>query len=432
MSHAQQPEVHQTRSGQTTHELYRHLDEEINRRLGATVGFTALIRPTPYPMDAEFLAGFQARYALIKRFQDQTLALFKASLRGDADPEIAGMVVGDLPGELGLAYHQQLTDAQHRSPVFFRTDEVAPGKVVEIQCPGSGWGLAEEIRTLYCNHESTFGPPVYFHDSLAAEFANALRSYVGSEPIVHHLSDNASRPHGVRYFLQRVREQGINHFSYDRGITPEDCNFVRSHDFVSIPYHNFFSDRMRRCNHGNVFFDLSPSGLFDGKMILAWPFWEKTRQAYDDEVRAILPYTNLIRPDGIELAHGQQVSLADFCDVPQRKRNYYVKYAGTDITQNWGSKSVFLTSTLSGIKCRELMQRIVKDSQRQRYWIVQEAIRCEEQVSALARDGEPVDVAAYSKFSGFYGPNGLMAVCVMQRRSHKVHGNPNTIMSLVF
>jgi len=418
-------------ASQSSRDYYRQLDDEINERIGVNIGWTGLIADRPYPMEESTCEGFRSRYALIKTFQEQTLALFRASLNGECDPEIARMVVGELPEKYGVHYHRHLTDRQHRVPVFFRTDEVSAGKLSEIQCSGSGWGLAEQLRQLYCDNASVFGAPKYFQRSLAASFTRALNEYLGTEPCIHHLVDNASRPHGIRYFIQRARGQGSKYFSYDRGLSPSDCNFIRSHDFVTLPHHNFFDERMERCNQGEVCFDLPPSNLFDGKVILAWPFWEKTRDWYSDEVRNLFPYTNLIEPEGVQLESGDRISIDDFCRIPQRRRDFYIKYAGTDIGINWGSKSVFLASTFSQVKCRELMETIVKDRQHNRHWIVQEAIRQKEEASGLDREGEPFEDEAYTKLSGFYGPGGLMAILAMQKCHHKVHGSSETIMSIV-
>ena len=235
----------------------------------------------------------------------------------------------------------------------------------------------------------------------------------------------------MRYFIQRTRRQGARYFSYDRGVSPADCNFVRSHDFITLPHHNFFADRMERCNQGQVFFDLPPSNLFDGKIILAWPFWEKTRSWYSDEVRSLFPHAGIIRPDGIALEGGERISLEEFCRIPQRKREFYIKYAGTDINMNWGSKSVYLASTFSQVQCRKLLDTILADGRRHRHWIVQRAIRQKETASVVSLDGTLVDSEAYSKLSGFYGPDGLMAILVMQKCNHKVHGSSETIMSIV-
>jgi len=430
----QKPAPVATESGASAtenHDLYQQLDDDINDRLGIDLGFTALIRTTSYPMDEATVNAFRDRHATIKRFQEITLSIFNASLRGETDPEIAQAVLGDVPAHLGLDYHRQLTERQHRTPTFFRTDEPVTGKLSEIQCPGSGWCLTEEILTLYRNNQNIFGTPVHFRESLAASFAETLRRHLGQSPVVHHLADNASRPHGARYFMQRTREQGIQYLSYDRDLTPQDCNFVRSHDFITLPHHNFFVERMERCEQGAVSFDLSPSALFDGKIILAWPFWQKTRAFYDDQIRALFPFTNVIQSDGLELPDGKHVTLDGFCEIPRSQRPYFIKYAGTDIAINWGSKTVFLASTLSNTQCRDLMNTIRQDTQRGRRWILQEAFEHRESVRALGRDGTELETPTHSKFSGFYGPSGLMGILVMQKAAHKVHGSSDTIMSAV-
>jgi hypothetical protein len=414
------------------HDYYQTIDAEIDQRIGTDVGWTALLNTHSYPMSAETVQTFRSRFQYIKTFQKQTLELFKRSLNDECDPIIARMIVGELPETWGLAYHRQLTEHQHQTPVFFRTDEVAPGQLSEIQCSGSAWGLTSQIQALYDHYPSNFGRPYHFPESLPKAVAAALRSYLGRDPYVHHLEDNASRPHGTRYFIQLLREQGIKFFSYDRKVGPKDCNFIRSHDFISLPTHNFFADRMLRCNQGEVFFDLPPSVLFDVKLIMAWPFWQKTRDAYTDETRGLFPYTTLIEPTGIELEDGEKLTIDQFCSRPKGLRDYYIKYAGTDINMNWGSQAVFAARTFSQQKMRELMQSILADWERDRYWILQAAGKTKDQVSILMRDGQVVDDECNAKFSGFYGPNGLMAILVMHQRSHKVHGSEKTSMSIVY
>ncbi|HEX6210249.1 MAG TPA: hypothetical protein VF136_05705 [Methylomirabilota bacterium] len=412
--------------------LYAVIDEEINARIGVTMGFEALLRAAPCEMDAREIAGFERRYAAIKQFQEQALELFRASLRGECDPAIARMVVSDLPETFRVEYHRTLTERQHRTPVFFRTDEVVPGQLSEVQCSGSGWDLVELMRRLYGDAPAVFGRPAHFPEPLARRFARALRGYVGGEPLIHHLVDNASRPHGMRYFIQRTRDEGLRYFSYDRGVGPDDCNFVRSHDFVSVLNHNFYVDRMRRCEEGEVFFDLPPSALFDGKLIMAWPFWRRTRQYFTDEVRGLFPYTSVVEPDGVELENGERITIEEFCGRPASARDYYVKYAGTDISRNWGSKAVFVASSGSKVQTRTLMQSVVDDWAGERYWVVQRSARHKERIPVFTREGDLVHQEAYGKWSGFYGPDGLMAIMVFHKRFHKVHGSPDTVMSIVY
>jgi hypothetical protein len=414
-----------------TSDFYRQIDDDINQLLGVDVGFTARLRAESYPMTDEEVAAYRQRHTLIRQFQEITLVLFQASLRGEADPAIAASVLGDVPPHLGREYHAQLTGRQHLPPIFFRTDEPVPGKLSEIQCPGSGWCLAEEILSLYQKNPSAFGHGKHFSDSLAATFAASLAQFIGRQPLVHHLVDNASRPHGMRYFIQRTRQHGVRYFSYDHGVGPGDCNFIRSHDFITLPHHNFFADRMQRCERGELRFDLPPSVLFDGKIIFAWPFWSLTRQVYPDQIRGLFPYANMLTPAGFQMPDGQRTSLEELKRTVRQQGDYYIKYAGSDIALNWGSKSVYLLGSLSRPQLQTLQETIANDFRRGRLWIAQEALEHRENVPAITRKGGLETISARSKFSGFYGPSGLMGILVMQNAFHKVHGGENTVMSVV-
>ena len=75
-------------------------------------------------MDSEVAAGFESRYKTIKNFQKITSSLFQASLRGDADPEIAKLVINELPDQYGFSHHKDLYQSAEKmsrdmTPVFF-------------------------------------------------------------------------------------------------------------------------------------------------------------------------------------------------------------------------------------------------------------------------------------------------------------------------
>jgi hypothetical protein len=412
--------------------LYKQIDEFFNQKTATNIGFEALLASAPYQLETKKVEQFAARYHVIKTFQQKTIDLFNASLRGDHDPEIAKTIFGDMPRHFGREYHVHLNEHQNRTPVFFRTDEPVCGKIAEIQCPGSGWCLAEQVRQIYCDNTGIFGNPTHFPQRIVDLFSHSLARYLGKDPIIHHLTENASRPHGMRFFIQLARDKGVKFYSYDQGITHYDCNFVRSHDFVSLLHHNFFSERLERCSKNQLWFDLSPSALFDGKIILAWPFWKLTRDAYPDAVREILPYTTVISPEGMELEDGSWVGIDDFCERPPKLRNYYVKYAGTDISLNWGSKGVYLASSGSKAQCKELMKGILKDWTMDRRWVLQSAYRLREKVGVLDREEHEYFLDGYAKYSGFYGPSGLLGIIVMHKNFQKVHGSAETVMSLVY
>ena len=413
--------------------MMRQLDEEFNRYSGAATGFEANIAAEPYRLDALELQGCRQRYAVIKRFQEIVIEVFRRSLSGDLDPCIARGILGDVPTSFAASYHQELPDEAWKTPMFFRTDEAALGQLTEIQCCGSGWDLAEVIFDCYSKAPERYGEPLVFKESLAASYANALRHELGSTPIVHHLVDSASRPHGARYFIQKSRANGIRYFSYDADVNSRDCNLIRSHDFFSLLHHNFFNERLERCAKNEVLFDLPPLALFDTKYILAWPFWSKTREFFSDEIRAIFPFTAVIEEDAIEWEDGRTLTFREFSDIPNKQRNYFVKYAGTDVAINWGSKAVFSTKSLSRVKCVARMEEIAKDVANGRPWILQKAVFTKQRLDYLCpTTGDVVEFEGNGKWSNFYGPTGLLSQLVMSRNAHKVHGSGETSMSLTY
>jgi len=404
------------------------INEDFNRYSGASTGFEARLSPTPHDLAPEDLHASQARHATIRSFQQKALDLFRASLDGDADPRIADGILGDVLPGLGADYHRRLDESAWQPPIFFRTDEARLGQLTEIQCSGSGWDLTQAIHELYASRPEQFGRPRYFEKSIAERFAESSRSHMKARPVVHHLVDNASRPHGARYFIQKTRQYGVRYLGYDRDVNAASCNLLRSHDFFSIVFHNFFQDRLERCRQGEFFFDLPPIALFDCKLILAWPFWSVTREHFSDAERALFPHTAVVGKDGMEDEHGSLLDIDSFQRLPSSRRDYFLKYGGTDVSLNWGSRAVHSMKSLSRPKCAEVMSRAVEDAARGRPWILQKAVFVKEDVPQPSG----ASFRAHAKWSNFYGPEGLMGQLVMHRNAHKVHGNAETVISIAF
>jgi hypothetical protein len=118
-------------------------------------------------------------------------------------------------------------------------------------------------------------------------------------------------------------------------------------------------------------------------------------------------------------------------ELPRNRRDYYIKYAGSDLALNWGSKGVFFGGSLSKTKGREVFDMIRQDFASRRYWILQKGCSVTGEAEFINRDNELESADVHSKFSGFYGPTGLLGILVMQRPFYKVHGSDDTIVSIV-
>ncbi|MFF2078499.1 hypothetical protein ACFVXG_27545 [Kitasatospora sp. NPDC058162] len=416
---------------QSASRWYRFIDEDIDRRTRTDVGFTNLISDRPYPMDDATFQGFVDRNAVIREYLRITRDLFLASVRGEADPAVADTLLAGQPPERDHGYHKNLTERQLELPRYFRTDEPAPGQIAEVQCPASGWEIADQVHALYRAFPEHFGAPARHLGAPIDNLAASLRARFGDDLVVHHLTGNASRPHGVQYTVQRLREHGIRHFGFDR-VHWKDCGLIRAHEFYDLRYNGFFDQWMDACERGELFFDHPPTPLYDAKVTMAWPFWEKTRQYYPDRVRGLFPHTEIVTPDGFHLPDGEWIGLDEYCALGQGKRRYYLKFGHHHPTLNWGSRAVYHTGSFSGAALRALFDRILVDTAAGHLWVAQDARLLQEPATGVTRDGEPVAFDAYTKLSGFYTPEGLAGVMVMQERARKVHGSPQTVLSIAY
>lgn len=412
-------------------DVYSKIDELFKQRTALDIGFNALISSQPYKLNSEIVEGFCSRYQTIKRFQQISLDLFRQSLAGELNPAIAQLVLNELPIHMGKPYHSQLSDAHFTTPVFFRTDETIPGKILEIQCPGSLWGEYALLEEFYSTPGSCFAPSVAQAPRLSEKLSSALSNYIGKQPIIHHLLDNASLPHSLVFFIQTTRSR-LKYWAYDKGVKPLDCNFIRSHSFHGLVAQDFHQLRLSECAEGRLFFDHPPIPLFDQKISLLFPFWEETYQYYDDEIRSIFPFTQLISPQGFQMEDGSRITIQQFCELPRKRRDYFIKYAGTNSLINWGSRGVYYAGMLSRTACDELMNRIVEGFAKNEFWLIQPAIDHKEKITYLTRSNDDIETEARTKFSGFYGPAGFLGAMVMHRSFRKVHGSDETVINICF
>jgi len=404
--------------------VYEWADSSINAGPSYATGFTQLLATKPYRMPGAERRLYESRLPLLRAYQKLALQLFRAALRNDVHPDILHWLINEMPESLGVGYHRSLEDRHFTLPVFFRTDEVRPGRLSEIQCPGSMWGelqLAFEYacRLGYCVGEA----------APADQFVAQLTDFLHETPVVHHFLDRASAPAGMRYFIEKTRP-GVKYWSIDPGVRPGDCNFIRHHCFADLWADDYRPELLAKVGP-HMTYDLPPYTLFDQKAALVLPFWSMTCAAFPDEVRDLFPFTTPLLPAGIELPGGRCVSIEDFARFPQSQRAYYAKYAGADWTRNWGSKAVYRLSNLGSSACLDFLRGCLDGYARGEIWLLQKEEHQEDEVEYLTRDGGIHSQCLRAKFSGYYGPGGCLGVLALHRRHFKVHGQEDTVVSYV-
>jgi len=406
--------------------FYQTLDDCLAATIAGDAGFNELVRAEPALCTIDTFSGRAARLANLRAFFQTTGDIFREVVEGRASQTLSNLLLNDVPEGLGAKFHQRLPAEAWTIPLFFRTDESKNGQILEIQCPGSGWGdlelLAAAYRTVVgAAHLDNFRP--------AAAVADEIVTQCGKpSPCVLHLLDNSSNPASMRY-LMAATQPPLRYWGYDRGVRNGKCDFIRSHSFFGLVAENLFLERLKDVAHGTVRFDLPPVLAFDQKLPLCLPFFEETRDRFSDAIRDMLAYSYPVLENGFRDTDGAWVDIEAFSARPANRRRYFLKYAGCDVSINWGSRSVFRLDDRKGV---ELLKSAAADAGRNRFWMIQPEVSEKETVSYFSRDS--IDIVSQkltAKYSCFYGPTSLIGIRTMHRAHYKVHGQPDTVIGLL-
>jgi len=397
---------------------YAFLEEQSNEVTRSLVGFTGLITPTPHSLPISEWKSLSSRYAVIKEWQSTTLELFSSSLKRLTTPAIAELFLREIPPYLIETHRDIAASSPVDTPVFFRTDEALLGKIVEVQSPGSLWGTYEQLQDYYRAHGFTLGP------DLSEEWARVLSAKLERPPIIHHLFNIFWASES--YFAQKAR-RFVRYYGYDKGLRPLDCNFVRAHHYLILVDESLFTRRREAWSAGSLHYDVPPISIYQQKIQMCLPFWPRTRRFYSDAVRELFPYTCLVTPQGMVLEDGEEISIGQFCALPRRRRDYFLKYGGPDMSKNWGAMAVYNLAKLSQRACLDLLERVISGPG---YWVMQRACTQTCEVDYVQRDLTVARLRGHPKYSCFYGPGGLLGVLNMYETFYKVHGSTGTVMTI--
>lgn len=407
---------------------YDELEEHVRELTGSDVGFDSMLMPQPQIASSNEWSHLSQQSIEIEAFFRVCSRLFFEDL--EQGGWLSDLLLRDIHESFGRSFHLALPDTLRHTPRFYRTDQPSLAKVNEIQCPGSGWGEHVLLGNFYAR---TAGLETPFGD-LAAMFAIEINSLVGNDAKIHHLIDNASSLVSNLYFANSVRRASptVKYYGFDRGVRPQDCNFVRTHLFEGLVTENMARPRRRQAVAGRLLYDYPNVCIYEQKALLALPFLPETTGFFSDGIRSLLPYTALIRPSGIMLEDGEQIALSTFANLPRRNRHYFIKYGGADPSRNWGSRAVYYAGDSTNVRMERLLKSICQEYDEGRgVWILQQAITEKSPVEYIDGDGSLRSIPSYHKYSGFYGPSGLLGAMSMHRATKKVHGQSDSIRSIV-
>ena len=411
--------------GPTPSGFYAALDDALAATIAGPAGFREYVQAGPVGLPNAAFVERERRLDALRLFFEVVSQVFREVVAGEASPRLARLLFNDAPANYGIEFHRALPREVWTVPRFFRTDESQDGKILELQCPGSGWGDLPLLTALYGQYFKSDALAQYKPAMLVAEEIARLCGKTNAS--VLHLLDNASNPTSMRYLIATTQPP-LRYWGYERSVRNDECDFVRSHSFYGLVAENLFKKRVRDAAEGRVLFDLPPAIVFDQKMPLCLPFLEETRDRFSDWIRAILCYSTPVFEDGFADVNGEWVTIENFLKRPPSQRRYFVKYAGSDVSLNWGSRGVF---RLSDKKGAELLRMAAVDASRGRFWLIQPEVSGKEQVVYINRvDGNPIQETLTSKVSCFYGPTRLVGIRTMHRRHFKVHGQDDTVLGL--
>lgn len=251
-----------------------------------------------------------------------------------------------------------------------------------------------------------------------------------SDPKVHHLLDNASRPTLMKYFIQKIRQKyQIPFVGYDN-LTSSEANFIRTHSFAGLAGQNFFRKMINNEMKEPTEFDYPPTPIFDQKFPLALPFHKKTKHFFPNSVRDVILPSYLIDQDLSFCDQNEnKVFLSTLLSKPRSTRDFYLKYAGQDTNRNWGSMRVRSLASMSKAAFEKLSKEILNDLSHGDPWIIQESASNKVSVPDFQNKEESVD--EYIKYSSFFSNAGVIGRVAHTRKFYLVHGQEDSTMSIV-
>ncbi len=298
-------------------------------------------------------------------------------------------------------------------PAFARPDLSRWDKIVELQVPGSGYGLISLVdQNIISETERVYGLLSQAHPK------KWLYIYFLSQML-----------NDAKYFSAQI---GMN-IAFKR--LPNDWLYYR---LVRRQY----LDQIAEIEHGNalleevlkgtIIMDPPISLLFDQKLMICFPFHPKLRERYSDQVRGLFPETQLVEtnengPAPVQF-EGEKMTLDQITDMSLTNRKFIFKYAGTNPALRSAGHGVHKLLKLGHAKTATLFQNAINSGEP---WILQRYEPEKNQVTFL--QGEEIKQSRYytcwRPVYSLYPEPKLVSLAGYFSENWKVHGTSDAVIT---
>ncbi len=398
------------------------LRNELVSRIGECKFNIPNLLEKPLKMGCKEVNNLECQNDLIKQFYSIVIDIARNGLE-NGEETLCNLLFSESPAGMSVDYHKRLPLCCWEAPLIYRTDQSVSGKIYEIQAPGSGWGDIALFAKIY--NDAGYELPQWVLN-FAQRYEKCFASELLSEsPKIFYMIDAASVPQSARYLMSITK--GNRYWGYDSDLKMHDMDYVVSHSVISLVTSNYFKEYLKSAEKGKCKFVISPNLIFDEKVIYLLPFYRRTRDKFNDEIRSVFPFTTLIENDGFFDENDEFVTLKDFCKRKPSCRKFFLKYGGPDTNRNWGSRSVY---RLSGNDCEKLLEMASNLTKKGEVWLIQKDESNVDTESAASDILSLINDGNHVKLSAYYGKDMLLGIKVMARKHFKVHGQKDTFVGL--
>ena len=420
-------------------QVQKILNKNISEAIGKDKKFTMLLASEPFSLPKEEHRGFNERYEKIKEFFTITNSLvYKALFHKTKEAkELYTLIFSGKKQEIINEQRLWYKNEKNPLPLFFRTDESQPGIITEIQCPGSGIAQVGELQKAW---EQVLGKKLWpdWDRQIVKDIIKVTKK---KNPKLIYLP-RSSCIEDAELFYQKTAELGLvylnplvkNNNDYKR-LTKKmvlDANFIKAHSYGFQRVWPIFKEMVKSASKKEITIDVPPALIFNMKLNMALPFYKRTKQYYPNYIHLLFPETIVIEPNKKIRFENKKITYEEYSDLPDRKRKHILKSAsGISIPDiEFGGRGVFSLSRTSRKKCLQLFKQALTNYKEGERWVIQPEMNKRYEYKTL-KHRKIIQESGYAKFSGFYGPNGLIARRAFFKNYYKVGGSKETTCAVI-